>query len=290
MKEEIQTFNSPIFGSVRTAGDPETPLFCLADVCKALDIKNPSRAKSTLKGDGVHTMKGVSSTTNQYGVTTEQEVDLVFISEANLYRCIFQSRKKEAEAFQDWIVEEVIPAIRKDGGYMISRTDDTEEMIMARAVIVANSTIQRQKQRISELEATTTEQQLKINYQLETIEKQAPKVEYYDKVLASPSLLATKQVAQYLGMTSQQLNRHLRDCGIQYFQCGQWLLRAPFVSWDLHKPQICPITRKDGSVISVVSTKWNQRGLRFICELHKCNWDVRQAIDNMKQMKGGVKK
>jgi len=99
MEKEIQIFNSPQFGEVRTAtGASGEPLFCLVDVCKALGLKQPSRVKSTLKADGVTTIKGVSKTTNQYGVSTEQEVELNFITEPNLYKCIFLSRKKEAEA------------------------------------------------------------------------------------------------------------------------------------------------------------------------------------------------
>ena len=68
-------------------------------MCRILELDNPSKVRIRLKGDGVSTREGVSLTTNQHGKTTKQRVKLLFINEPNLYRCIFQSRKKEAEQF-----------------------------------------------------------------------------------------------------------------------------------------------------------------------------------------------
>lgn len=144
----IRIFKNAQFGQIRTAlGASGEPLFCLVDVCKVLGLTQPSRVKSTLRQDGVITIKGVSLTTNQFGKTSEQEVMLNFITEPNLYKCIFQSRKKEAEQFQDWVCEEVLPSIRKSGGYMVARVDETPEQIMARALLLAQDTITRQKER-----------------------------------------------------------------------------------------------------------------------------------------------
>lgn len=77
----IEIFKNDRFGEVRVAGTSENPLFCLADVCRVLEIKNPSDCKSRLKKDGIVLTEGVSNTTNQYGITTEQEVTLTFINE-----------------------------------------------------------------------------------------------------------------------------------------------------------------------------------------------------------------
>ena len=111
-------FTKEEFGEVRVSGTPEKPLFCLADVCRVLGIENSRNVKNRLDLDGVHTMDGGSKVSNQYGeTTTEQTVQLTFIDEANLYRCIFQSRKKSAKDFQNWVYEEVLPEIRRRGGY-----------------------------------------------------------------------------------------------------------------------------------------------------------------------------
>lgn len=111
----IEIFKNDRFGEVRVAGTSENPLFCLADVCRVLEIKNPSDCKSRLKKDGIVLTEGVSKTTNQYGITTEQEVTLTFINEQNLYKVIMRSDKPQAEPFQDWVCGEVLPSIRKLG-------------------------------------------------------------------------------------------------------------------------------------------------------------------------------
>lgn len=135
MGGEIKIFSSERFGDIRTAGTSEEPLFCLADVCRILEIKNVSDCKSRLKQDGVVLTEGVSKTTNQFGKTTEQKVTLAFINEQNLYKVIMRSDKPQAEPFQDWVCGEVLPSIRKTGGYIAAKENDTEEDIMARAFL-----------------------------------------------------------------------------------------------------------------------------------------------------------
>lgn len=118
--KDLAIFKNEAFGEVRVAGTSEQPLFCLADICRVLEIKNVSDCKSKLKRDGVVLTEGVSKTTNQYGVTTEQKVMLTFINEQNLYKVIMRSDKPQAEAFQDWVCGEILPSIRKSGSYSVN--------------------------------------------------------------------------------------------------------------------------------------------------------------------------
>ncbi|MDR0571395.1 MAG: hypothetical protein LBG48_00925, partial [Rickettsiales bacterium] len=111
---------------VRTATKGEEILFCLVDCCNVLNLKQPTRVLERLNRDGVTQIKGVSKTTNQYGITTEQEVILNFISEPNLYRVIFRSDKLEAVKFQDWVFNEVLPALRKTGKYEVGEVGPTK--------------------------------------------------------------------------------------------------------------------------------------------------------------------
>ena len=126
MTNQVTIFENAQFGQIRTAGTSEQPLFCLADVCRMLCLDNPSKVRTRLRGDGVFTKEGVSLTTNQHGKTSQQSVTLLYINEPNLYRCIFQSRKKEAEQFQDWVFEEVLPAIRAKGQYQLQEAHRKE--------------------------------------------------------------------------------------------------------------------------------------------------------------------
>ena len=104
----LEIFKNENF-EVRVAVDENNePLFCLSDVCKILDIANSRDAKTRLD------LKGVGSS---YTLTNGGMQKLDFINEPNLYRLIFQSRKPEAEVFQEWVFAEVLPSIRKTGSY-----------------------------------------------------------------------------------------------------------------------------------------------------------------------------
>ena len=120
----IKIFENAQFGQIRTSvAENGEPLFCLADVCRALGLEQSHRVKPRLQQNGVTTITVIDS------MNREQKAN--FITEPNLYKCIFQSRKKEAEQFQDWVCGEVLPSIRKSGGYMVARGDETPEQIMA---------------------------------------------------------------------------------------------------------------------------------------------------------------
>lgn len=108
----VQIFQNPAFGQMRVQSNEKgEALFCLSDVRDILGLTHITELRKRLKEKGCNTI----------AVLTNGGVQqMYFIDEPNLYRCIFQSRKKEAEAFQDWVVEEVLPSIRKTGGYSVS--------------------------------------------------------------------------------------------------------------------------------------------------------------------------
>lgn len=106
--DELKIFNSNEFGEIRTVIKDGQPMFCLADVCKALEISNVGNVRQRLSEKGIHT----ADTPTNGGMQK-----MTFINEANLYRTIFQSRKESAERFTDWVTTEVLPSIRKTGAY-----------------------------------------------------------------------------------------------------------------------------------------------------------------------------
>ncbi len=119
MNSQIAVFNNPEFGEIRTVEDNGKVLFCGSDVAKALGYSNPRDAilrhcKGVVKHDGV------SQTTNQYGITTNQTVEMSFIPEGDIYRLIAHSKLPSAEKFERWVFDEVLPTIRKHGAYMTS--------------------------------------------------------------------------------------------------------------------------------------------------------------------------
>ena len=110
MAKEIQIFSNPSFGEIRTSGTSDEPLFCLADVCKVLDLQ-VTPTKNRLKQGGVNLIKVIDS--------LGREQNAIFVNEQNLYRVIMRSDKPQAEPFQDWVCGEVLPAIRKTGSYSV---------------------------------------------------------------------------------------------------------------------------------------------------------------------------
>ena len=139
VKNEIQVFNHEQFGQIRICQNEGKEWFCLSDVCKALALTTPAKVKQRLSQRGMNTIH--TPVVNQYGNAYEQK--MTYIDEANLYRCIFQSRKQEAEGFQNWVFETVLPQIRQTGGYVPVAAEDDESTIMAKALLVAQKTIEK---------------------------------------------------------------------------------------------------------------------------------------------------
>lgn len=105
---ELEIFKNEEFGEIRTVMKDGQPMFCLSDVCKALEISNVGNVKQRLSEKGIHS----ADTLTKGGMQK-----MIFINEANLYKTIFQSRKESAERFTDWVTTEVLPSIRKTGSY-----------------------------------------------------------------------------------------------------------------------------------------------------------------------------
>ena len=139
---EIAVFNNPKFGEIRVTEINGEGWFCLADVCKPLGIQAKD-CRRRLREDGVVTIH----LTDKLG----RPANMLFISEGNLYRVIFQSRKPEAEQFTDWVTEEVLPSIRKTGGYIATQKPmSPAELLAAQANLLV-----QMEQKVAEVETHT---------------------------------------------------------------------------------------------------------------------------------------
>ena len=170
---EIQIFKHDSFGQVRVINE-DNPLFCATDVASILGYSKPRNAISThCKGAlkrGTPTSGGMQ--------------DLLYIPESDVYRLVMRSKLPEAEGFQDWVCEVVLPSIRKAGGYINASESDTPETIMAKAVLIAQETIK--------------EQERKILNQQQQIKEAAPKVLFADAVATSPQSCLVRELAKLL--------------------------------------------------------------------------------------------
>lgn len=139
----LAVFDNREFGQIRALVDSQgAPAFVAKDVCLALGIGKYRDAVSTIDDDE----KGSALVDTPGG-----KQRMTTVTEPGFYKLVMRSRKPEAKAFQHWVTHEVLPALRRDGGYMVAR-DETPEQTMARAVLLAQQTIDRQRDRIAELE------------------------------------------------------------------------------------------------------------------------------------------
>lgn len=271
---DVKIFNSPMFGELRVTRNKKGELlFCLTDVCKALDLQTGA-TKLRLEKGGISSIN--TPVQNQYGVVFDQT--MVYIDETNFYRCVFGSRKKTAKNFQDWVFNEVLPSLRTTGAYVVAKEEDCEEDIIARGLIAAKAALARREQRIKELECENSQSKQVIEAQGERIAKDAPKVEYYDQTLNSEDCMTSSQVALDLGITAQELHNKLCQANIIYKQSGQWNLHKPYKGWKLHDTNTYTFPSSNGGTHTKVYTVWTQRGRRFIIALFKNNFNVKLAL------------
>lgn len=143
MESNLTIFSNNQFGDIRVATVNNEPMFCASDICYVLGYSNTSKA-----------IKDHVDEDDRYNETLERGGKLLMINESGIYSLILRSNKTEAKQFKKWITSEVIPSIRKKGGYMMTIQDETPEQTMARAFLIATDTIERQKLQIAELERT----------------------------------------------------------------------------------------------------------------------------------------
>lgn len=263
---EVQIFKSEQFGEIRTAGTADNPMFCLADVCRVLDIQQTKDIKSRLNNHGVDSIPvWVQTGTKKDGTPALRETDMTFINEMNLYKVIMRSDKPQAEPFQDWVCGEVLPEIRKNGGY-INANGMSDDEIMAKALEIAHKTIERKALENKELKKENVRLENE-NVQL-AIENQELRHDknYLDLIMRSKALLTISQIAQDYGMSGKALNKKLADMGIQYSINGQWILYARYKDCGYVSSRCIDITRANGMPDVVLHTEWTQAGRKFLYE------------------------
>lgn len=175
---QLKVFDNPTFGSIRTLNIDGEPWFVASDVCKALDIGNVSMAISRLDDDERNTVnltEGIPGNPNK-----------IIVNEPGLYALVLSSRKPEAKAFKRWITHEVIPSIRKHGGYVAGQEHMSDEELMAKALLMAQKTIADRDARISALQVEVAVAQ--------------PKAAYFDELVDRNLLTGIRETAKELGI------------------------------------------------------------------------------------------
>lgn len=183
--EEIQVFQSAQFGQVRTTIRDGEPWFVAADVCRALELSNPTVSVGRLDDD------------ERAKLNLGRQGEGTIVSEPGLYALVLGSRKPEARAFKRWITHEVIPSIRKSGGYIAGQSTMSDADLMAKALLVAQRQIEQRDAQITEMQ---------------------PKALFADAVSASKSSILIGELAKMLRQNGvdigqNRLFEYLRENG-----------------------------------------------------------------------------
>lgn len=173
---------------VRTVEINGEPWFVLKDVCGVLGLSDTGRTAERLDADELTRTTLVSGGQNR---------EMICINESGLYSVILRSDKPEAKPFRKWVTSEVLPSIRKNGGYIAGQEQMTPEELMAKALLVANKTLAERDARISELTVQNTIMQ--------------PKAEYFDELVDRNTLTNFRETAKELGISEKAFIRFLID-------------------------------------------------------------------------------
>ena len=236
----MMIFRNVEFGAIRTMSNEQgEPMFCARDVALALGYKKPENAIVQHVDADDSLKQGVVDSLGRKQQTT-------FINESGLYALILSSKLESAKRFKRWVTGEVLPAIRKQGGYLVVRNGETEKDVMTRALELVKTTLAKRDEQIAKLK---------------------PRAEYADSVLDSINCITTTQLAKELGMTAQELNRRLCEMRIQYWQSGQYMLYAEFARQGFAKSRTRKHVLKHGMVLTEMYLVWTERGRDFIHRL-----------------------
>lgn len=252
----IQVFNNKEFGEIRAVQINNTPYFNLKDICRILDIKNSSDAKTRLSQDGVATTEvGVQTGIKSDGTPAIQKVQATFINESNLYKLIFQSRKAEAEKFTEWVTSEVLPNIRKFGMYAKDELLDNPDLLLD---VITKYKEEREKTKLLE----------------EQIQQDKPKVLFADAVSASHTSILIGDLAKLLKQNGydtgqKRLFEELRNEGYLIKQKGDSynMPTQKSMNLELFEVKETTINNPDGSIRITKTPKVTGKGQQYFINM-----------------------
>ena len=257
MENEIQIFNNPAFGDIRTIVDEnKTPWFVGKDVAEVLGYKDSVNALKT-HVDPEDSM-GWQITTPSRG-----RQNIKVINESGLYSLILSSKLPQAKEFKRWVTSEVLPTIRKHGAYM---TDEAiqKALLDPDTVIQLATSLKEEREARLALQLKNAEQQALIAQQDVKIQDMTEKSVYCEQVLACKSLVGIGLIAQDYGTTANAMNDFLHSIGVQYSQGKTWSLYEEYKYKGYTQSTTVDIKHKDGTKGVKLNTKWTQKGRLFL--------------------------
>ena len=250
---ELQIFNNEEFGEVRTVVLNSEPMFCLADVCKALDIKNATDVAKRLDDD------------ERTRLNLGRQGEANFVTESGLYAVILRSDKPNAKKFRKWVTSEVLPSIRKNGGYIAGQETLSDEELLSKALMVAQRKIDEKNNIIA--------------MQDSRIQGMIPKEIFADAVSASHTSILVGDLAKLICQNGVQIGQKRL---FEWLRENNFLIKSGtsrnmpkqrYVEQGLFEVKESNIQNPDGSVRITKTTKVTGKGqVYFVNKFLKGAW------------------
>ncbi len=239
---ELQVFENKEFGKIRSLEINNEPYFVGKDIAEILGYERADNAIRNHVDEDDKLMHQISA--------LGQSRNMTIINESGLYSLIMASKLPNAKKFKRWVTSEVLPSIRKTGGYIFGEEKMNEDELIATAMQVMNKKLEvlrlenaQQKQIIGELR---------------------PKADYTDTILQSTDTVTVTAIAKDYGETATAFNKILHNLKIQYKQSGQWFLYDKYQKHGYTQSKTTKYRKRDGSIGSNMNTEWTQKGRLFL--------------------------
>ncbi|MGL6058388.1 MAG: phage antirepressor [Culicoidibacterales bacterium] len=249
---ELQIFNNTNFGKIRTAEQDGKIYFVASDIAKALGYAKPNNAVN----------QHCKGATLKQGIITDslgRTQDALIIPDGDVIRLITRSKLPEAEKFESWIFDEVIPSVLKHGAYMTPQALE-QALLSPDFLIQLAEKLKEEQQKVKSLEDD-------VKVLEHRIAEHEPKLTYLDTILQSQETVAISQIAADYGMSAIRLNRILCDAKVQRKVKTQWILTSKYLNHGFTKSETINIRRSDGTFKPIMNTNWTQKGRLFIHDL-----------------------
>lgn len=246
----LKVFNNEQLGEVRViVNESGDPLFCLVDICRALNIQNAAQVAQRLDED------------ERYMFNIGRQGNTTFVTEPGLYTVIIRSDSLMAKPMQKWVTSEVLPSIRKHGAYLTP--EKIEETLLNPDTIIRLATALKEEREQKE--------RLRIQNEIQSkqLKESAGKVDYYNNVLQSETAITTTVIAKELGMSAYSLNGMLHRNKIIFKSGKTWVLFSPYQNKGYTKTKTIHYTDSLGREKTEIHTYWTEAGREFIHQLIK---------------------
>ena len=248
--KELQIFNNNEFGKIRSLLINNEPYFVGNDIATVLGYKNTRDALSK----HIDEEDKISDVAIHDG---SQNRNMTIINESGLYSLILSSKLESAKKFKRWVTDEVLPSIRKTGGYIAGEKNMTEDELILKAMNVLQIKVENYRLENQKLLADNNKKE-------QLIGELQPKADYTDRILKCDDLTKVNVIACDYGFSAVEFNKLLKKFGIQYKQGQDWLLYSNYRGQGYTQTKTFDFKHKDGTKGSKPTMMWTQKERLFL--------------------------